>query len=802
MAKYIDGAWISVNEPIDLPVDGKDPNKNADNAKKNEFNRIINEWSQSLVKKANNSKSGKYLKFRGDIEQINADALAQLENGDFTLSNGKKLLTRPLIQEIKKGSTDQFKTFYTETRVSPWNPEQQGLKPPVGDFDAKYYLDTYGEDLKIKYDEAVANDDVDVLARYGSIEDYAYNDYSVTGKQAGNRGNAAQETSKADNVSETFDDLTDAEKAFIRDKQLGLVAKDKDGNLTSDFSNPNSSTAISQTLEAGFFGQEREDLQRFRSLATTTLKDTINKIKEQKAKEAELDLFKGLPGFGEILNINETLANSFLGDGAFGPVFSQAGINIERTADNLEQQFAGVTGINLNSVSYNWQEFIDKEIIGKIKGLKNITTEDGTVLELDDNFKNLFIEKYIIPRFDQSKSIVEFTQYIDVKQENENIFQTETTINDLQELASVRTSEFYSGLQTAGTTAGFDGLFYFDPGGVSGGEGSVEPSKFNRYQKQADIVNRDWDMARKNGNLKPKLPKGVENKYTWNELAYIYGVDINDKEQFARLHFQIKGSLPEFGFDPAKDAVTGSDVKDFIADTLVPALQEQKADFGGGPFKDFVAPAEFADSLTSGLNPLDQKEYEKAIKAFGLDADIGIDELNDFISESLQVDEAARIRAGIKELQELKLKPTQKRLGITYIERDEDDVPRVKEERDFLFKTFKDSGFEGTRDEFYSEFFPGESREDIDFVNNYLSGDLGLDNLDDPFQALGAIAPLLGDDEGIDLFGNSTSNDNSFNDENYFAIFDDPEGADQAFESFDNSPPNPFQGGTGGLFAF
>lgn len=805
MAKYINGEWVVVNEPTDLPVNLKNPEKNANNAKRNEFNRIINEWSQAVVKKANNSKSGKYLRFRGDIEQINANALAQLENGDFTLSTGKKLLTPALTKELTKGSTEQFKTFYTETRVSPWDPEQQGIKPPVGDFDAKYYLDTYGEDLKRKFDEAVANDDVDILARYGTIENYAYNDYSVTGKQAGNRGNAAQTTTKADTVKETFNDLTDAEKAFIRDQQLGLVNKDADGNLTTDFTDPNSDTQISQALEEGFFGFEREDLQRFRGLATLTLKDTIAKITEQKQKEAELDIFKGLPGVGEIVNINQTLANSILGDSGLGPVLSQGGVNVGRATDDLSDQLAAATGINLNSVSYNWQEFLDKEIIGKIQGLNTITTEDGTVLELDDNFKNLFIEKYITPRFDQSKSIVEFTQYIDVKPEEENIFQTETTINDLQELAAVRTSEFYSGLETSGASTSFDGTFYFDPGGVSGGEGSVEPGKFKRYEEQAKIVNKDWDMAKKNGNLKPILPSGVENQYTWNELAYIYGIDINDKEQFARLHYQVKGSLPEFGFDPAKDAVTGSDVKTFIADTLVPALQEQKAEFGGGPFKDFVAPAEFADSLLSGIDPLQDEEVKKAIKSFGIDPNAGLDEISDFIAEALQVDEAARIRQGIKELQELNLKPTQKKLGIAYIERDEDDVARVKEEDDLFFKSFKDAGFQGTRQEFYEEFFPGESQEDIDFANKFLAGDLKIDDFNDPFTALGAISPLLGDDGIGDAlsFGDSSAPDNSSkNNENYFDIFNDPEGADQKLESLNDGPPANIFGGFGGIFGF
>jgi hypothetical protein len=673
MAKFANGVWSVLQEKTDFPVDGQDPNENADNAKKNQFNAILNQWSKRLANKSQNSKSGKYLKFRNNIDQLTQNTLAELQGGDFVLSDGKSLLDEKLLNKIQNGGREEYKKFYTETRISPWDSEKQGIKPPVGEFDSKYYLDTYGEDLKRKFDEAVANDDVDILGRYGTLENYAYNDYSVSGREAGNRGNAAVATDITNKYQESFKDLTDAEKAFIRDKQLGLTGKDEAGNLSVNFAEGQTGN-IQDLVSEGFFGTEREDLERFRGLASLTLTDTINKLNEQKKLEQELDLFKGLPGFGEIANINETLTNSLLGDSGIGPILSIGGANLNETSDDLQNQLQAATGINLNSVNYNWQKFLDEDIIGKIQGLNEITTEDGRKLALDDEFKQKFIDDYIKPRFDQSKSITEFTQYIDVRPEEENIFQTETTLNDLQELASLRTSEFYSGLESSGAANTFDGNFYFDPGGVSGGEGSVEAGKYNRYKEQADLVNKDWEMAKKNGNLKPILPSGVENNYTWNEnlkpilpsgvennytwneLAYLYGLDINDKEQFAKLHYQIKGSLPEFQFDPAKDVVTGKDVKLFVSDTLIPTLQEQKADFGGGPFKEFVSPQEFAGSLLEGLDPIkDQEGYQEALKEFGLDPDTGIGELEDFISSALQVNEAERIRAGIKKLNEQKL---------------------------------------------------------------------------------------------------------------------------------------------------
>jgi hypothetical protein len=774
MAKFANGVWSVLQEKTDFPVDGQDPNENADNAKKNQFNAILNQWSKRLANKSQNSKSGKYLKFRNNIDQLTQNTLAELQGGDFVLSDGKSLLDEKLLNKIQNGGREEYKKFYTETRISPWDSEKQGIKPPVGEFDSKYYLDTYGEDLKRKFDEAVANDDVDILGRYGTLENYAYNDYSVSGREAGNRGNAAVATDITNKYQESFKDLTDAEKAFIRDKQLGLTGKDEAGNLSVNFAEGQTGN-IQDLVSEGFFGTEREDLERFRGLASLTLTDTINKLNEQKKLEQELDLFKGLPGFGEIANINETLTNSLLGDSGIGPILSIGGANLNATSDDLQDQLQAATGINLNSANYNWQKFLDEDIIGKIQGLNEITTEDGRKLTLDDEFKQKFIDDYIKPRFDQSKSITEFTQYIDVRPEEENIFQTETTLNDLQELASLRTSEFYSGLESSGAANTFDGNFYFDPGGVSGGEGSVEAGKYNRYKEQADLVNKDWEMAKKNGNLKPILPSGVENNYTWNELAYLYGLDINDKEQFAKLHYQIKGSLPEFQFDPAKDVVTGKDVKLFVSDTLIPTLQEQKADFGGGPFKEFVSPQEFAGSLLEGLDPIkDQEGYQEALKEFGLDPDTGIGELEDFISSALQVNEAERIRAGIKKLNEQKLKPTQARLGVDYIERDSDVVDSDVASKDPLFQIFKNAGFAGTSEEFYNEFFPGESKEDIDFATKALSGDLNISDFSDPFSALGAVGGLLGDeDANVDVFSfGGEDRDRTDQTESYFDLFE------------------------------
>ena len=71
--------------------------------------------------------------------------------------------------------------------------------------------------LKQKWNAAVANDDLDITVRYGNVGNYAWNNYSTSGKSAGYRGNAPSPTKNADIYKESFNTLTDAEKQYIRE---------------------------------------------------------------------------------------------------------------------------------------------------------------------------------------------------------------------------------------------------------------------------------------------------------------------------------------------------------------------------------------------------------------------------------------------------------------------------------------------------------------------------------------------------------------------------------------------------------
>ena len=49
------------------------------------------------------------------------------------------------------------------------------------------------------------------------------------------------------------------------------------------------------------------------------------------------------------------------------------------------------------------------------------------------------------------------------EESQQNIFQTQTAVNALQDKASIQAAKFYSDLKNAGTSTGFNSTFYYDP---------------------------------------------------------------------------------------------------------------------------------------------------------------------------------------------------------------------------------------------------------------------------------------------------------------------------------------------------
>jgi hypothetical protein len=356
-----------------------------------------------------------------------------------------------------------------------------------------------------------------------------------------------------------------------------------------------------------------------------------------------------------------------------------------------------------------------------------------------------------------------------------------------------------------------------------------------KYENQRDEVNRDWAAAKSNPKSKTGIPE-YASAYNWEQWAYFYGADINDKAQFAKLHYQVAG---QGKYDPAKDVVSYSTMNEYFNDVLLPLVAEEKLSLEDAAFMQFVTPEEFATEMLEGIDPLENKEeWKQVLETFGIeDMDSSLEEVKQYIKEAFETGEAQDIREGIKFLNEQKEDINQQTLGVGYIQRDplqilgekgdivegseewrelmisynfspdlnyDQAVLALKDIEDIdaettnpLYEVFRGSGFEGSEQDFMNEFFPDATSEDmadLDFLGRALKGDLELTSIsDDPFAAMAQFEGFLGGTEG-DLYGVEDEDADEVDNTSYFDLF--PEEEDYA----SNTGRGIIDSWTGGLF--
>jgi hypothetical protein len=704
-------------------------------------------------------------------------AIANTTRGGDYVAQRELIRNLPGLDETTKSRLETYyKTFYQTEKLQSWN-SALGAKPPYGDFDAAYYK-TQNPTVSQQWSSAVADDDIDITGRYNE-NSYYLQHYTTQGKPAGLRGNKAETTAAANQYVEKAP--TDADLQAARTIQLGVDTDTQTERLLNipavasewekakggdsywkeqaqekflDINKPDEFAALfrlsdrpedqiirlNYNANAGYGITELEDalgeavgekalvdVKRFGALAQDVLKQTIDEMKKAKAREQEMSMFKGFGTFSEISDINKELSNSILGDSGVGGVLSFMGGG--KAQESLEKSLTKVTGVNTNNTIYNWQKWFDETL--KTKYDENLelgyTTEEAKEqVKIEAGFAKEFVDKYLTPRFDQSKSMDEFVEYLDVRQSEQNPFQTQDILNAAKLVADVRAQKY---LDDVKATPGryFDSNFYFNPTGDKAREGA--------YADQASTVAADWEAA-KNGD-----------EY-WKSQAYRFGVNIEDKDAFARMHFQVKGQGK--GYDPADDILNASKVSDYIYTQILPALKEEALK-SGTVFGQFITPEEFADEMLRGLDPNDKSTWDEVLKRYGLENFKGsIDELKDYVKETLRTGSAQEIRENIKYLNEKRQKPTQEALGITYIERPEDYKDEGIKGETELYKTFQSAGFKGTEDEFYNDFFPDMDRsEQVLLTKSGKDESLKTTGLDfaDPFASLGTIESFFDADE-------------------------------------------------------
>jgi len=511
------------------------------------------------------------------------------------------------------------------------------------------------------------------------------------------------------------------------------------------------------------------NLKRFGALTQDVLNQTIAEMKKAKAKEETLQVMKGFGTFGEIMDVNKSLTESILGDSGVGGIlsFTSGGAADDRLTKNIEN----LSGVK-NNVVYNWQKWFDESLAKRYysdDGDALLENEDGTIsldyvtekdgVEIRETqtilpeFAKVFVDEYLTERFDTSRSMDEFRDYINVKDEHQNPFQTQTLINAVKSEAEFHANSRLASISNTAERE-FDHEFYFNP--IAGGGSVYDPDRTDRYALQKAIVNADWEDA-KNGDV------------YWARQAYRYGITLNnnkwseaDKEKFAKIHYEIKGHLnrDENGelkpFDPAENIWDLGTIREFIHETVTPEMIEVAEQQDNLPFASFVTPEEYTDELLKGVMP-DSVEWKEILEKFDLEEFAGdFDELKKYIIDVLRTSSAHEIRENIKYLNERRRRPTQQILGLTYIEREEDYKDQMSEPETQLYKHFQDSGYQGTEDQFYESFFPDLERSEQVLLTkggkNEALEQWGFDLTasDDPWAALSELEGYFGSDKEDD----------------------------------------------------
>ena len=781
---------------------------------------VVQAYNASQANKRENASNAELNKKLAVIEKQNQktnDAYDKAETIAGAVQQGDYVKQRALLDKldasdaVKEAVKDGFKNFYRDQKLEQWDPSL-GAKPEYGDFDAEYYAKNNIGAVQ-QWESAVKNDDIDITERYGKTNFYLQH-YTSQGKPAGVRGNAAEVTKRAEQYQEN--PPTDADLQAVRDLQLGVdtatqsqrllnipeIAKQWDAAKNGDpywdklakekyldVSKPDEFAALfrlsdrpedkqvslNYNVNAGYGVTQLEDalnqavgekaivdVKRFGALAQNILKDSIKELQKAKAKEQALGLMKGFSGFSEIMDINKTLSNSILGDSGVGGVlsFTSAG----KAEESLNKSLQNITGVQ-NNATYNWQKWFDtalKEKYNKDIELGYTTAQATEQVKIDGQFARDFIDKYLTPRFNTSRSMDEFVEYLDVRQEEQNPFQTQDLVNATKLTADLRAKQYLDQIKTT-AARNFDPNFYFNPTG--------DKARETDYADQASTVAADWEAAKKGDEY-------------WQQQAYRFGVDINDKAAFARMHFEVKGQGR--GYDAADDILNAGKVQDQIYNNILPALKDEALK-QGTVFGLFVTPEEFADDMLRGLDPNDKNTWNEVLQRYGLTDFKGtVEELKKYVAETLRTGSAQDIREQIKYLNEKRQKPTQKVLGLTYIERPEDFKNEKAAADTELYKTFQSAGFEGTEDDFYKNFFPDVDRSEQSLLTKAGGNkSLKLTGLDfsDPLASLGTIEGFFEDENAAENKKDKSSSTDETDTSDFFSLGSDNEDTDYKSET-------------------
>jgi hypothetical protein len=443
--------------------------------------------------------------------------------------------------------------------------------------------------------------------------------------------------------------------------------------------------------------------------------------------------------------MKQDIKNAILGDmGAGGFLGFGSKTDLDKGLSKTLDKSLGIG----SSVQYNWQKWFDETLSKRYEEMSQITTPGKAkeTYELDKAFAKSFVKDYLKPRFDNSKSISEFISYMDVKENEQNVLQTQLASNALKDFSKQQAQAFINQLGGQTLQREFDPNFYWNPELLSGTDVT---NKKPLYEQQKQSVQSAWDSRNSDVAVKDGKP--------WAQLAYEYGVDLENKNDFARLHYSVIGK--DKNYDPVADTYTRQDLANFIQKDLTKALQDKKTEFGNPVFLAFVTAEQKAKQFVDALNVSElPADLKKQLNKLGINEKLdSTEDVKEGLMGILRTNQAIDIRERIKELNEQRIKPTQEKLGFGYIQREGDEKVEAPTGGSALFNIFQKAGYSGSESEFYTDFFPDATEED----KNLSASDVGkastakgaqnllgfsMPDFSDPFAAIGSLDKMMADD--------------------------------------------------------
>ena len=373
-------------------------------------------------------------------------------------------------------------------------------------------------------------------------------------------------------------------------------------------------------------------------------------------------------------------------------------------------------------------------------------------MDKDVQFAKDFFSTYLKPRFDASQSIAEFQDYINVTKNTQNPFQTQDRLDALKLAAQTSVSQWFTNLQKAGDSK-FNSDYYFDPIGYLKTNGVGDPNnpllpgaaftgtgdQANWYAdtaagiaaaQQNSKVNADWEAAKRGEST----TDDYGNTINWLQQAYNYGVDLNNKAAFAKLHYQLvginapektasgeivrnaDGTIAKKAYDPAPDVYAPQIAQTYIKQVLTPYLID-KSNKIGSVFGEFVKPSDYVNEILKAVNlPQNKEQWNTILQNYGIDPSASLAEIKNTLVTALSQDSTADIKKRIGDLITAGKTPTQTELGVEFIQRTTTASGDVTPASG-IYGVFKKAGFNGSESEFYSTFLPDSSQEDINVLN-------------------------------------------------------------------------------------